>query len=594
MKSCFLQLHPAQRMRIGLGFILLLYVLISALSIHAPFFPLDDSGQIFFVRSKTHWLELLGKDVFSFFRPVKNILFWAFIHLADYSMSHARLLAILCGMFSITAVFSAVQRMTEPLEKALLITAIWALAPTLVACTAWLSAVNIMLMTGFAALTLCFHDRALRQATPVKCLPAALAACLCLALTLVAYEGGISVIPILIATDAYLKPGRFKTKRGRSLYTVYGLLASAYILLRLQLQSADALHGYFAGTSPRQAMLASAWFTLQHLYVWFWPFRNMAVIGSYTHGQVPMVVLSLSWVLLVSIAAFAWHFRRRYPELCLGIAWFLLGFAPMSNLAGFRNGPWGDYYMALAGAGLAWLLADLIYRLTSVRSKPLRHAAIVLAGGLLALRVLATGEAFRWSATWNHSKAVYAATLQTFPQAFAPPLLLAKLLIAEGDLENAHILALRSQDLAPQRDDSLSVLAVIADRRDDPEAALAYAEDVHRNNPENVWVLGFLGYLHEERFGAPETAFDFYTHAISKQPWIEDSLFPARRLAYLLATRNQSAAAIELWREVLRFVPDDIPVHQNLAVAYRADGRMEQSAFHRETAKRLAARNGFN
>ena len=51
------------------------YVVVQSFAVHAPLFPADDLQELSFVNGMSSWTELLGRDFFGLFRPVKNVIF---------------------------------------------------------------------------------------------------------------------------------------------------------------------------------------------------------------------------------------------------------------------------------------------------------------------------------------------------------------------------------------------------------------------------------------------------------------------------------------------------------------------------------------
>src|SRR6202012_722632 len=120
--------------------------------------------------------------------------------------------------------------------------------------------------------------------------------------------------------------------------------------------------------------------------------------------------------------------RRRYPCVTLGVIWFLLAFAPMSNVLGFRNGPYCDSYIALASVGAAVAFAAILRALWPAEmTGTARFAALAIVTLLIASRVGAAFEAADWSYAWNDPAVAYERSLATFPQAFDAMTELAKL-----------------------------------------------------------------------------------------------------------------------------------------------------------------------
>lgn len=588
--------------------VLLAYVGIGSLCIRAPFFPLDDLDEIGLVRSTSSWGSLLGTDLYNFFRPVKNLMFVAYNWLYNHGgMVPVRSLALVIGSLSALAVFKLCCRLLGSRGWALAATAIWLLSPTLVSSMAWLSASNILLMVGLAAAAICCHDRACTSEEsgletsrkPGKIWTAL--AVIWLFLSLVSYEGAVSVTVLFVAVDWYLRPQRLRRRSTWRKYLLYGLVLAIYLTLRHQAGSTSTVHGGFSGVSRLEAAISSGYLTMLHAGIWLWPFQGMAVIGGYYWGQVPLAELAACYLIVVGAAVSAIVLRRRYPLVTFGIVWFLLAFAPMSNILGFRNGPYCDSYIALASVGAAIAFAAILRALWSrVRgSGSIAPLAIITLAVLVASRVAAGFEAAAWSSAWNDPVVAYERSLRTFPQAFDAMSELAKLYEARGELKKADELAAKSIKLAPDRSGPYAVRAVIAERQGKTQDALKWLAFYRINSPSSPWGLTFLGDIYANHLGQPGRAEALYQEAVAKKPWTEDSLRAAYELAYMQAKQGHRAEAISLWEQLLLYHPDDSVLHWDLSIAYAQQGDLKRAQYHRrlalgrETIKPAGARRNF-
>lgn len=584
------------------GAVLLAYIGIGVCSIHAPFFPLDDMDELFLVRSNGSWSSLLGTDLFHFFRPVKNLMF-VFYNWLYYQggMVPVRAVPIAIGVLSACAVFKLCCRLLADRKCALVATAIWLLSPTLVASCAWLSASNILLMTGLAAAALTFHDLAgesgeLKAGSDNRTgIVWGALALFFLFLALFTYEGAVSVVALFFAMDWYLHPARLRRFSTWRLYFFYGLALMIYLVIRHEAQSAsgqDVLGG-FSGVTRLKAAFLAGYLTMLHASVWLWPFNRMAVIGGYYWGQVPMVELAACYFIVLAAAVFSIFWRRRYPCVTLGIAWFLLGFAPMSNVLGFRNGPYCDSYIALASVGAAIVLAAILRALWPLKmTGTTRVAALVIIALLIGSRMAAVFEAAAWSYAWNDPAMAYERTLRTFPQAFDAMTELAKIYEVNGEFRKADELAVKSIQLAPDRSGSYAVQAVIAEREGRFQDALKWLAlyNSYNRGPASPWALTFEADIDANHLGQPQRAEALYRQALVRWPWPQDALRAAYELAYMEAQQGHRAEAISLWGKLLVFHPEDGVLHWDLAVAYAQQGDKELAAYHLQLAQSLGQR----
>ena len=580
---------------LSFGLVLAAYLAIGACSVHAPFFALDDWDELYLVRASRSLLSLVGTDLYHFFRPVKNLMFVAYNWLYyQGGMVPVRTMALAIGIFSACAVYKLCCRLLADRNWALAATGIWLLAPTLVSSTVWLSASNILLMAGLAAAAVAFHDTACEseESTASGVNIAAkiwgALALLCLTLALFTYEGAVSVVALFFVVDWYLHPARLRRFFTWLLYCLYGSAFVIYMLLRHLAQSTQTVLGGFSNVSRFQAAVSSGYFTVLHTSVWLWPFNRMAVIGGYYWGQVSMVELAGCALMVLAAVAFSILCRRRYPHVALGILWYLLAFAPMSNILGFRNGPYCDSYIALASVGAAIAFASILRGLWPLRMTGIaRAAAIGIMTLLIGSRVAAAFEAASWSYAWNDPVVVYKRAVETFPQAFDAMTELAKLYQARGELQKADDLAAKSISLAPDRSGPYAVRAVVAEQQGRIDDALKWVAMFRAFGPTNVWALTFEGDIYGNHLGQPQRAEDFYRQALAQTPWSQDALRAAYELAYIEAKQGHRDEAIALWEKLLTYNPDDGVLHWDLAVAYKQQGDQTRAEYHLRYAQRV-------
>lgn len=584
------------RFRLLFGLLLAAYAAIASCSIHAPFFPLDDMDELFLVRTSHSWVSLLGTDLYHFFRPVKNLMFALYNWLDHHGgMAAVRTIPLFIGWLSAFAVFGLCRRVLAGRGWALAATAIWLLSPTLVDCGAWLSASNILLMTGLAAAALTCHDLAC-EAEDATIKRAGITggiwnvlALLCFALALFTYEGAVSVVALFFVMDWYLHPARLRRPSTWHRYFLYGLTLAIYLILRHYVQSTQHVLGGFSNVSRLQAAVSSGYFTMLHAGVWFWPFNRMAVIGGYYWGQISWMELSTCAIVVLAAIVFSIRWRWRFPRLALGILWFLLAFAPMSNVLGFRNGPYCDSYIALASVGIAIALVAILRGLRpSTMTGFTRTIAVTVITLLIGSRVAAVFEAASWSYAWNDPMVAYQRSLRTFPKAFDVMTELAKLHAARQEYHEADELAAASIQLGPDRSDPYAIRAVVAEQDGRIQDALKWLDLYRKYTHSDAWWLTFEADIYANQLQQPDRAEALYREAIAKQPWSQDSLRAAYELAYMLAQQGHQKEAVSLWEKLLAYHPNDQVLHWDLSIAYAKLGDQKRASYHRDLAGDLA------
>ncbi|MFZ4396230.1 MAG: tetratricopeptide repeat protein [Kiritimatiellia bacterium] len=557
--------------------ILLAYVAIAWQAIRAPFFVLDDMAELAYVRSCSTLAGLWQHDCFLFFRPIKNLLFLGFDALHPFGLPVCRVAVVAIGLISAIAVHALFRHLLRGSAAVLSATACWLLAPTLVTCTAWLSCVNIQAMTAFAAIAIllfwqvCENPGAASSWRLAGAWLASLLAMLC-------YEGAVCLPALLFLLDYFLRPERLRARQTWQIYAVAGSALLLYLLLRVLRQGASQQFGNpnFGEMADWQLAVAAPYFFWQHVSIWAWPFGRQAISGGYFPGQVSGLALGCAWMGVLALVAACLLGRKRCALAALGLAWCLVAFLPMSNLFAFRNGPYADYYLALASLGPAlafgWLmgaLADRGWRTMGVL------VAMVLVGGW---RLAAAGESFAWARAWNAPEALLQRTLRTFPYAFTAINEYARGCFQAGNLDECLAWTDRATRLAPYDRTPHVLRALIAERRRQLDLAWSEVNQFMQAGGTNEsWGWYFQGYLLDEHAADTNGATRCYRNAIANRTgWSPDVLEAMCALAYFAAQRGDLREAITLWEQVVRIDPSRWQIRQNLARAYRETGEAQR------------------
>ncbi|MEI8241665.1 MAG: bacterial transcriptional activator domain-containing protein [bacterium] len=566
-----------------LGAILLAYVLIAWQAIHAPLVVGDDTAEMAYLRSRPSISSLLQMDCFFFFRPVKNLLFLGFDALLPLGMAASRLLAVAIGLASAAAVYALFRRLLPSALAGLSAIACWLLAPTLLSCTAWLSCVNIQVMAGFAAVAILLWLAAQEAAGRLRqrCLAGSWMATL---LAVLCYEGAVCLPVVILLIDFYLYPDRLCGGRAWRTYLVPVSAVILYLLLRTVRTTAahQIFSPNFGELADGQICAAAPWFFFQHLSIWLWPFNRQAILGGYVPGQASLLALGCAWAGGLVLAAGCLLLRRRLPFAALGVAWCLTAFLPMSNILAFRNGPYGDYYLALASMGLALAFGWGIGMLTG-RGRRARGALLVLAA-LAVWRLAAAGESFAWARAWNDPEEIARRTLQTFPRAFSVINECARFRYRAGAYDECQALTDRALAISPRSREAHELRALVAARHGN--AALAQREldrVMEYGGADRSWSWYFQGFLLDEHRGDTNGAVRCYRQAIAKRAgWSPDVLDAMTALAYHAIHRGERGEAIALWEQVVQIDPARTRERQNLIRAYGEAGDRAKAQQHRQ------------
>lgn len=582
-----------------LVFVPILYAAIFVFTLSDQWFLCDDGPEIGFVQGSEKVSDLLGADTFGYFRPIKNVLFFVFSRISPaVGVKGCRLVAIAVGILSFFLTLPLFRRIFDDEWKALAAASVWLLAPTLVSTVAWLSCLNIQIMAFCVALTVVLHDSAWDEGTfhPARI---ALAAAL-LFIALVSYECAIAAAPILLAFDWILRPERLRTREARWAHAAYWAVVSLYLAIRAGSTAKFIATGSWVEAERWQLSLSSPWIATQHFITWFWPFGRFTVLGSYQWGDVTAWTLAACAVLGGCVLLLAVLSRKRWPVLSFCILFALFGFAPVSNVLGSGNGPYGDYYLTLSSIGLAAGCVELAFRLAGTKGF-LRWPAVVAVVLFGMSRIAAIAESVRWAQLWNEGMAAFEASCRNFPSFLPNRLAILEKKNNDGYYEEALALAQElEKDIRPGSRNMQVIHIVRAlyalNVEKDAGKALDFldrfgelASDTSKPRFSARFFHYYRGCVFEDLENDEAKARDEYEMALQGK-WGFDLVPCADRLARLKAIRGERDAAIALWENALKFDPDNAAVVWNLSTAYRNAGEIEKSDALRKRLELLSSK----
>lgn len=574
----------------------LVYIGVLSFSTTDLLFWADDARQLSYIRELPSPWNALGPDSFHLFRPVKNLLWLLFSAVEPIDLIYAHYISIGIGAVSFFPAFAAFRRILGSNGKGLAAASVWLLSPTLVSSATWLSCVNIRVMAVFAAGTIALHDSIWDTGT-FKPLRIGLAS-LCFLLALVSYECAVAVLPILLAFDFILRPGRIRTRSTGLAYSAYAAVLVLYFLLRTVSGATGQMSGIWSEATRWHLMVSSPYFTAQHFASWFWPFGRFTVLGGYAWGDVPIWMLVATAIVFLSMLVSAVALRKRFPILSFSVFFALLGFAPVSNCLGFGNGPYGDYYLTLASMGLSVGCVEAVCLLLRVRGF-WRGAALLAAVLFSFSRIAGVFEAARWSKLWSRSELAFEESIRNMPQVASNKFVFIQFLSDLGRDEEALELGRQIEEAVGPDSSTMETTYLIRalhaiNVTHDSDAAFEALEKcrsvgIGRIAPEQIKF--YRGCAFEDLLGDEASAESEYESALAG-PW-DFSLVPcADRLARLKALRGERRMAIELWERALNIDPRNATVLLNLSIAFREEGDVARSNELRARAKTILEKNG--
>lgn len=567
------------------------YAAVMLQSVTDKLFVADDPGELDFVRSFSVLRLLTGYDVFGLFRPVKNALWLIFSRLEPVGVEWCHAFAIAIGILSFFPVRALCRRVSGNDWKAIAAAAIWLLSPTLVSCVAWLTCLNIQAMVAFAALAIVFHDKAWDNCAFRPSRTAA--ACVFLFLALVSYECAVAVAPILLAFDWILRSERLRGRRAWIPHAFYWAVVFLYLLLRHFAGAKGMAGGRWIEATRGQLIVSSPWFAMQHLASWFWPFGRFSVGGSYVWGEVSPAVLAACAVTGVAVLALAFAIRKRRPALSFSVLFAVFALAPVCNCLGFGNGPYGDYYLALASVGLAAGSVEIAWWFAEAKGH-WRIPAFSVVAAFALVRVLAVPEAARWAHLWTRYDLAYAEGARNYPNSLQNRLGSFKNLLKENRWDEALELGRQIENqVGPDSSHmegvySIRIMYAIS-VKEDKDAAYglisqysSHSSSEYKEGRIHYYRGCILEYLEKDEPSAVKE----YERALSGT-W-ETSLVPcALALAKIKARRGEVDHAIRLLESAKSIAPEDVSILWSLANAYRDVGNDKEAEPLLEKVRRM-------
>ena len=478
----------------GLFVILLVVVICIWPGMHSPVFS-DDVHQLAKSKEIVKWTEVFDIDVFSYFRPVKNALFKLVVPLEDNLVAW-HWVGLIAYLGATAGVFRIATICLGTGLAAWLATCFWALSPSCVSTAVWLSCANISIGIIFAACMFNFHERWAERSSLFL-----LAACgFFFALALLCYESLIAIPALLFIRDLHQR--RISISRKTLIcYGIYSLVALVFLIVRHEFSAraigGATMHpGIMPGTKAIHMILSAPWFLWRHFLMWVFPFGTIELLGSYWWLRSASVVsLVFGWVFLGTLLASAAMTWKRFPLVAFGLLFFFLASIPSGNFLPCFNGPIYDAYVTIPSIGLAIALAKicelLIHQFIS-RRKASESGSIAIAmvfALILIYRLPVCGAYFRyWAGVWVNPVELLLLTSETRPHQFQAKGYATILLLSDGYIDEAEVLANEVLLEAPWVPTAKMTLATIAVFRKDLVKAEKYFRSI-LNSPQGSELL---------------------------------------------------------------------------------------------------------
>ena len=521
-----------------------------------------------------------------FYRPLLTLSF-----MADYALGGLRpagyhVTNILLHVLAAWAVFWFLRTLLSDFRLAFLAAALFVVHPVHTEAVSYISGRSDPMVLAFLLCAFVFYLKSLRRPAPLTLLGLGAA----YACALLSRESGL-ILPILILV--YHGIFREKVRPGPLLLLV--AVTAAYLLVR-----ASVFRDAPAGPVP--LLFAERWpgvfvAVVNYLRLLLWPFGLHMEYGMPVFSATdPKVFLGAG--LLAGLLILVWRQRQGDRAVAFGVAWFLVGLAPVLNILPL-NAYMAEHWLYLPSVGFFLVLALLIRRLSERPAG--RQAGRVLVAGLLVFYLALTVR--QNIAYWRDPKQFYETTLKYAPESARLMTNLGHIYQGEERFDEAAALYEKAIALSPRRQmraysglgaiylytgrtqeaieiyrraiaiepgfhELHSNLGSIYDRVGRQEEARQAFETAVRLNPNSAAAHMNLGVVLSRQEATVDEAAAHLQSAIALNPNFPEAY---RNLADLYVNLGRVAEAIELYQKALALRPDYPQVRQNLAVAERLE-----------------------
>jgi tetratricopeptide (TPR) repeat protein len=314
-------------------------------------------------------------------------------------------------------------------------------------------------------------------------------------------------------------------------------------------------------------------------------------------------------LLLLAGSGAAWYWRRRFPWLAAGWAWYLGLLIPMIGLVQVGNQAWADRYTYLPQIGLLILMAWGGTEIFQNR-RALVALSVALAGVWAAL-------AWQQVGYWRNSETLWRHTLAHAAESAVVHNNLGSVLFHQNRLEEALEEGQAALRLDPQGVEVLNNLGLVYYRKKDFPAALRYYEKALKIRPQAAAILNNIGLIFSDQ-GQTAQAIRYFQAATQSRPdyaeaycnlgsalaqegrlaeavlylqraWEikPDSAVVLVRLGNLYAQMGEGDRAVAVFQKALELQPDLAQVWGNLGLIFFQQGRKAEAITHLEKALAL-------
>jgi Tfp pilus assembly protein PilF len=498
---------------------------------------------------------------------------------------------VLLHSFAVVLLFVALERMTGALWRSAFVSAVFAVHPLHVESVAWIAERKDVLSAFFFMLTLLAYSHYARAPSIGRYLTVTLA----VALGLMSKPMLVTLPFVLLLLD-YWPLGRLKLKRSNTGSQSLQLVLEKIPLIALSAVSSVitflAQRGAIGWTEqlPVSERISNAMVAyVIYIRQMFWP-AGLAVFYPHPENRLPVLEISLAFIVLVGITAAAFVFRSKAPYFVTGWLWYLGMLVPVIGLIQVGWQGHADRYTYLPQIGLyiavTWAVTDFT-RTWRFQRVAMGFATLIVVGAL-------SWRCCLQASYWQDSETLFTHALAVTRNNDVAMNNLGIIFLEKGQLDDAISNLQAAIDVRPENAPAHDNLAKALLQKGQVSEAMVHYRKFLEIQPDNVEARNTLGTALIQQ-GRLREAIDQWQEALAIQP---ENGNAASNLAWVFSACPEDSIrdgkhAVELAEKALRISGGKIPmIYKVLAAAYAESGRFADAVETAQRGSELAGNQG--
>ena len=315
-------------------------------------------------------------------------------------------------------------------------------------------------------------------------------------------------------------------------------------------------------------------------YMWqmIYP-AGLAVLYPYPAHGLPVWEIITAILVLASVSAGVFIWRRTRPYLLVGWLWYLIMLVPVIGLIQVGTQARADRYIYLPQIGLyvllTWGAADLC--------AGWRHRRLVL-GSLAAIVIASLSvDSCLQTAYWRNSESLWTHALACTSDNFIAHNNLGNALLQKGNVEEAIAHFQKALQIYPDYAGAHNNLGNALIKKGSVDEAIAHYQRALQITPDSAEAHNNLGGALLQK-GNVDEAIAHYQKALQINP---DYAGAHNNLGNALLQRGSVDEAIAHYQRALQIAPDYAEAHNNLGGALLQKGNLDEAIAHYQKALQI-------